>query len=187
MWRMIWQETSDIAVVVMLTKTFELGKDKCYQYFPEDDLKPWHIRDNGEFNDGFRATIALLDKRRDTKSASTVRKLLLQVGDKKKIVWHLLFKGWPDYNVPEGDDKVALIELIKLANEKNAGRSNPLIVHCKSQLCDSVCTLRKLTPRLQVALVLADRGPSSLWTTSSGKSTEEPYPFASDKTWFLKP
>jgi len=132
MWRMIWQETSDIAVVVMLTKTSELGRDKCFQYYPEDNSIPWHIRDNGEFNDGFQATITLLDKRRDTKSASTVRKLLLQVGDKKKIVWHLLFKGWPDYNVPEGDDKAALIELIKLANEKNAGRSNPLIVHCSA-------------------------------------------------------
>ncbi|KAF8541961.1 protein-tyrosine phosphatase-like protein [Trichophaea hybrida] len=132
MWRMIWQETGDVAVVVMLTKTFELGRDKCFQYFPEDDPEPWEIRDDGEFGDGFNATVALLEKKKDPRSSCTVRKLLMKVGDKQKIVWHLLFKGWPDYNVPEGDEKSALLELIKLANEKNSGPDNPLIVHCNA-------------------------------------------------------
>jgi protein-tyrosine phosphatase len=132
MWRMIWQETSEVAVVVMLTKTYELGRDKCFQYFPDNDPTPWNIRDDGEFGDGFEATVTLVEKKKDVKSACTVRKLLMTVGEKKKIVWHLFFKGWPDYNVPEGDDKSALMELIKLANEKNTGPDNPLIVHCSA-------------------------------------------------------
>jgi protein-tyrosine phosphatase len=131
MWRMIWQETADVAVVVMLTKTTELGRSKCFQYYPEAEGETWEIKDQGEFGDSFHATVSLLEKRRDLRSACTVRKLLMAVGDKTKAVWHLLFKGWPDYNVPEGDDKSALLELIKLANEKNTGPENPLIVHCK--------------------------------------------------------
>lgn len=116
----------------MLTKTFELGRDKCFQYFPENDTEHLEIRDDGEFGDSFDATVTLLEKKRDPKSSCSVRKLLLKVGDRPKIVWHLLFKGWPDYNVPEGDDKSALLELIKLANEKNSGPDNPLIVHCRA-------------------------------------------------------
>jgi protein-tyrosine phosphatase len=127
---MIWQETSEVAVIMMLTKTTELGKDKCSQYFPEDvGDEPWTM--NGEESgDDFKATIELLEKTRDKRSSSTVRKILLKVGDKKRIVWHLLFKGWPDYSVPEGEDRGALLEAIKLANEKNSGPHNPLIVHC---------------------------------------------------------
>ena len=130
-WRMIWQETGPVAVVVMLTKTLELGRDKCFQYFPDADTEPWEVRDDvGEFGDGFHATVTLQSKKRDPRSACTVRKLIMCVGNETKVVWHLFFKGWPDYNVPEGDDKSALLELIKLANEKNLGNENPLIVHC---------------------------------------------------------
>jgi len=140
MWRMIWQETTDVAVVVMLTKTFELGRDKCFQYFPESSPEPWVIKDEGEFGDGFEATLTLLEKKKDFRSLCTIRKLLMKVGDKTKIIWHLLFKGWPDYNVPEGEDKSALLELIKLANEKNTGPDNPLIVHCECS-CSPVRSL----------------------------------------------
>ncbi|PWW72139.1 hypothetical protein C7212DRAFT_360319 [Tuber magnatum] len=132
-WRMVWQETSDVAVIVMLTKTFELGRDKCFQYFPEKlDDTPWIVDGDEEFGDGFKATIRLLEKTKDKRSSCTVRKISLKVGEKEKIVWHLLFKGWPDFNVPEGDDRNALLEAIKLANEKNSGPHNPLIVHCSA-------------------------------------------------------
>lgn len=129
---MVWQETEEVAVIVMLTKMHELGQDKCFQYFPSQvGEEPWEIRDDGEFGDGFKAKITLLESTKDRKSACEVRKFELKVGGKSKIVWHLFFKGWPDYNVPEGTDKVALLELIRLANEKNSGPHNPLIVHCK--------------------------------------------------------
>lgn len=130
LWRMVWQETREVAVIVMLTRTHELGHDKCFQYFPLTvDEGPWEIQD--EFEDGFSATVTLLESVKDRRSASEVRKFEMKVGSRRKIVWHLFFKGWPDYNVPEGTDKIALLELIRLANEKNSGPENPLIVHCK--------------------------------------------------------
>ncbi|CCX33241.1 Similar to Tyrosine-protein phosphatase 3; acc. no. P32587 [Pyronema omphalodes CBS 100304] len=132
MWRMIWQETSDVAVLVMLTKIFEAGRDKCFQYYPENVDDSVTIVDGGEFGDDFTATITLLEKTTDARSTSDVRKMVMKVGDKEKTVWHLLFQGWPDWDVPEGDDKNALLELIKLANEKNSGPENPLIVHCSA-------------------------------------------------------
>ncbi|TGZ81170.1 hypothetical protein EX30DRAFT_371536 [Ascodesmis nigricans] len=132
LWRMVWHETGPVAVIVMLTKTSELGMDKCYQYFPgQVGEEPLKIVDQ-EFGDGFAATIQLLDLQKDRKSASEVRKLEMKVGGKSKTVWHLYFKGWPDYNVPDGTDKLALLELVRLANEKNTGAENPLIVHCSA-------------------------------------------------------
>lgn len=137
MWRMIWKETGSVAVVVMLTKTFELGRDKCFQYFPEAEGVTWPITDNEEFGDDFSATVTVLQKTKHRKSSCVVRKILMTAGEETKVVWHLLFKGWPDFSVPEGDDKQALLELIKLANEKNSGPDNPLIVHCTSPLIPS--------------------------------------------------
>lgn len=131
-WRMIWQETEEVAVIVMLTKTFELGRDKCFQYFPETvEDGAWVINGDEEFRDGFQATIECVEKIKDKRSSCTVRKLVLKVGDKERTIWHLLFKGWPDFGVPEGEDRNALLGTIRLANEKNSGSHNPLIVHCQ--------------------------------------------------------
>lgn len=131
LWHMIWQETSEVAVIMMLTRTCELGRDKCFPYFPEDiGSEPLTIGGDGEFEDNFEATITLLEKTKDKRSSSIVRKILLKVGDKERIVWHLLFEGWPDHDVPGGEGRNALLEVIKLANEKNSGPQNPLIVHC---------------------------------------------------------
>ncbi|KAI5790651.1 protein-tyrosine phosphatase-like protein [Peziza echinospora] len=135
LWRMVWQETSSVAVIVMLTRTLEQGQNKCFQYFPlkvEDE--PWTIDDSeNEFGDGFHGTLRVLEKTRDEASGCTIRKLLLEVGGQQKVVWHLLFKGWPDFGVPGEDQALALQQMIKIAAEKNtAGPENPLIVHCSA-------------------------------------------------------
>jgi protein-tyrosine phosphatase len=146
-WRMIAHETSSTAVVVMLTQTWEAGRDKCYQYFPlnvEDD--PMIINEADEFGDGFRAEVRLLELSTDTTSCSTVRKISLKTKEKKKeegeeiereietekIVWHLLFEGWPDFTVPEGENRTALLHLIKLSAAKNEHPDNPRIIHCSA-------------------------------------------------------
>lgn len=161
-WRMIWQETEEVAVIVMLTKTSELGRDKCFQYFPETvEDGAWVINGDEEFRDGFQATIECVEKTKDKRSSCTMRKMVLKVGDKERTVWHLLFKGWPDFGVPEGEDRNALLGTIKLANEKNSGPHNPLIVHCQRFSPPSVVFCQPLTiSYVQVALVLVDQAPS---------------------------
>ncbi|GKZ59151.1 hypothetical protein AnigIFM49718_005012 [Aspergillus niger] len=75
--------------------------------------------------------ITLLESMFDVKSRSEIRKLELTIGSKTKIVWHFLFAGWPEYSKPEGDDREALLELIKLSASKS-GPQNPRVVHCSS-------------------------------------------------------
>lgn len=127
---MVWQETGSVAVIAMLTKTLEQGQNKCFQYFPlKVEDSPWTIDGDEEYGDGFHATLTLLEKTKEVAAGSTLRKMSMVVDGKEKIVWHLLFKGWPDFGVPAAEQKAALLEMIKLANQKNTdGPQNPLIV-----------------------------------------------------------
>jgi protein-tyrosine phosphatase len=131
---MIWHETANPAVIVMLTQTWEAGRDKCFQYFPEDiqtnDVLT--IDDDNEFGDGFKATIKLLSLSQDAASRSTIRKMALSVDGEQKIIWHLLFSGWPDFCVPEGENQSALLQLIKLSEDYNAVAGGPRIIHCSA-------------------------------------------------------
>ncbi|EPS29915.1 hypothetical protein PDE_04865 [Penicillium oxalicum 114-2] len=142
-WHMVFHESKDEAVIVMLTQTFEGGREKCSQYFPldaehdtmilsEDDSDPFAATEGSP--DEATATIGkvtLLESTFDEKARSEVRKLELTLGSESKIVWHFLFAGWADYSKPEGSDREALLELIQLSASK-AGPENPRIVHCSA-------------------------------------------------------
>ena len=130
---MIWHETKDVAVIVMLTRTAEAGRDKCFQYYPLDpENDNIQINTGNETNDTPTGSVRLLETDFHQASRSTVCKLLLTFEEESKTVWHLLFSGWPDYNVPEGEDRAGLLELIKLSAAKNTGPDNPRIVHCSA-------------------------------------------------------
>ena len=78
---MIWDESSVVGVIVMLTKTWEAGRDKCFQYFPETiENDTLVVNNEDECGDGFKATVKLLEMEHDELSRSTVRKLQVTVG-----------------------------------------------------------------------------------------------------------
>ena len=170
---MVWHEKSEPTVIVMLTQTHESGKEKCFPYFPESmDAPVLQVNEEDEFGDGFSAMVTLKSLNEDAKTHSTIRELDLVSTDvnsgtevegdgksgnndennKHRTVWHLLFAGWPDFFVPEGDDRAALLALIKLSEHLSGdGRSvgdkgtagvekdslgnknrNPRIVHCSA-------------------------------------------------------
>ncbi|KAL9585929.1 MAG: hypothetical protein Q9203_004053 [Teloschistes exilis] len=132
-WHMVWHQTADVAVIVMLTQTAESGREKCYQYFPLDEHTEDMTIEPIEHKDSTSAgTVSLIEAHFDQASKSTVRKLLMSFGDESKVVWHILFSGWPDFRVPQKDDRAALFELLKLSAAKNTSTSNPRIVHCSA-------------------------------------------------------
>lgn len=164
-WQMIWHETGEVAVIVMLTQTHEAGREKCFTYFPldlenkamvvgdglekddasealegaddlaessETDDGAKHLEPSGD-TDEFSAKVELVDCLFDEQSRSTVRNLLLHHGGDSKKVVHYLFEGWPDFHVPDGQDRLALLELVKksAASAKDTAK-NPRIVHCSA-------------------------------------------------------
>lgn len=130
---MIWHESKEVAVIVMLTRTAEAGRDKCFQYYPLDpENDSFQINTGNETNDTPTGSVRLLETDFHQASRATVSKLLLTFGEETKTVWHLLFSGWSDHNVPEDEDRTGLLELIKLSAAKNTGPDNPRIVHCSA-------------------------------------------------------
>lgn len=148
-YRMLANETSDPAVVVMLTQTHEAGREKCFQYFPDSPATPLPLgpeEEERESGDTFTGEVHLIRAEEDTASRSTIRKLLLrtrhaaesapsekegeeaQAEEEKwqeKEIYHLLFAGWPDFMVPEGENRSAMLRLIALSARLNASSSTP--------------------------------------------------------------
>lgn len=133
---MIWNETSSPAVIVMLTQTHESGREKCYQYYPQSPSNPdLRVNEHDEFEDGLIHDVKLVSLENNEEARAEVRELDMirdDEGEPKKV-WHFLFGGWPDFLVPEGAEREALLKLIDLSREKNADNStNPRIVHCSA-------------------------------------------------------
>ncbi|KAL4991378.1 protein-tyrosine phosphatase-like protein [Aspergillus falconensis] len=143
-WNMVFHETEDVAVVVMLTQTMEAGREKCSQYFPlelenptmylrQDNSGPCVESKEQELGDGDAlGQITLVESTWNPECRSEVRQLQLTFGSKSKAVWHFLFAGWADYSKPVGEDRDALLHLIKLSASKASSSQNPRIVHCSA-------------------------------------------------------
>lgn len=140
---MVFHESTEVGVIVMLTQTFEGGREKCSQYFPLDLNQPAMAlsaeesdpfvsdESDGQEDAGIVGKVTLLETTFDPKAHSEIRKLELTIGSESKIVWHFLFAGWADYSKPEGDDRQALLELITLSASK-CSTDNPRVVHCSA-------------------------------------------------------
>ena len=163
-WHMTWQQTSDVAVVVMLTQFAEGGREKCYQYFPlntEDEMMMIDPQDRPESPQG---RLVCSEVSFDNASRSTVRKLLLSYGEETRVVWHLLFSGWPDFEVPQYEDRAALLELLKLSAEKNTGANNPRIIHCSAGVgrSGSFIALEFLLAQIETGAIMEARDDEDL-------------------------
>lgn len=132
-WHMIWHETVDVAVIVMLTQTHDGFMEKCCQYFPLNaEAGSYKVESLDKVQGTPEGCVNFLETVSEPDSKIEVRKLCLQFGEETKEVWHFLFSGWPDFAVPENEDRAALLELLKLSAEKNKSPSNPRVVHCSA-------------------------------------------------------
>lgn len=136
-WRMIWKENQSPAVIVMLTQTHETGREKCYPYYPLSTTDPdMRVNDSDEFEDGFIHNLHLESIAQDHEARTEVREIDMTSSDGSESckIWHLLFAGWPDFSVPEGTDRAAMLKLVALSRTKNEHQNttNPRIVHCSA-------------------------------------------------------
>ena len=130
---MVWHETSDIAVIVMLTTLVEGIKEKCFQYYPEDlESDTMDLQFLREEEESPEAQAKLLEKTWDEDVKATIRRIELTHDSRTKTIWHLSFLDWPDQTVPEADTRTALLKLVALSRQKNPEVSNPNIVHCSA-------------------------------------------------------
>lgn len=146
---MVWQETSDVAVIIMLTQTHDGTHEKCFQYFPLDTEVSFKIDplEGARHTPGTHVpekrssdrhspeshtpenSVTLLEYYPEMYSKTQVRKLVLNFGAETKDVWHFFFTAWPDFATPEDEDRTALLRLLRLYTEKNSSSGNPRIIH----------------------------------------------------------
>ena len=120
-----------------------------------------------------QASVTLLEFYHDTVSRSEVRKLLLTIGDQTKVIWHYLFNGWPDYGKPEGEDRRALIELIKQSSLQAGNPSlNPRFVHCSAGVGRTGTFIALDFLLKEIAHGKLEVIPSSSRPSSSGQHTQ---------------
>ncbi|EHK43987.1 hypothetical protein TRIATDRAFT_293301 [Trichoderma atroviride IMI 206040] len=140
-WRMIAEQIPSHAVIVQLTNMVELDVIKCDQYFPMGEEIPtggrdivWGINDyNNVWGDNWRADLTFVSVEQLARGAIERRKLLLHVhGEKEpRVVWHFLYKRWPDFGVPTAEDLDGFLELMKLSRQHSTP-SAPRIIHCSA-------------------------------------------------------
>ncbi|PTB77480.1 tyrosine phosphatase [Trichoderma longibrachiatum ATCC 18648] len=139
-WRMIAEQCPSPAVIVQLTNLVELDVIKCDQYFPMGDELPtggqdttWSVNEYNLWGDNWRADLTFVSVEELAGGAIEKRKLLLHVhGEQEpRVVWHFLYRRWPDFGVPTAEDVDSFLELMKLSREHTAP-SAPRVIHCSA-------------------------------------------------------
>ncbi|RDA91286.1 hypothetical protein CP533_6309 [Ophiocordyceps camponoti-saundersi (nom. inval.)] len=133
-WRMVAEQVPSPAVIVQLTSMEENGMSKCHRYFPDADdaISTWTLNEADVWHDGWSAQLTFVSRRYAADGALEVRKLLLDVDgeDETRVVWHFLYRRWPDFGVPSMHHMDAFFDLMRLSRQYAA--TGPRIVHCSA-------------------------------------------------------
>lgn len=120
-WQMIWEKKS--SVIVMVTKCEEMGKVKCFQYWPHPD------EDKRVYGD---VTVTIMDEK--PYADIVIRTLSISHNKHKGFgahwVTHVQLVSWPDHGVPE--DPNLLLKLRRRVNSFNGAGCTAIVVHCSA-------------------------------------------------------
>lgn len=104
-WNMIWQENT--RVIVMTTKEFERGKNKCAKYWP----------DEGQCKQFGPAKIQCISE--SSTSDYTLREFMFSWRDQpERKIFHYHFQVWPDHGVPA--DPGCVLNFLQDVNTKQS-------------------------------------------------------------------
>ncbi|KAH8419721.1 hypothetical protein KR009_001581 [Drosophila setifemur] len=122
-WNMVWQENT--RVIVMTTKEYERGKEKCARYWP----------DEGKTEQFGLARIQCVSE--NSTSDYTLREFLVSWRDQPaRRIYHYHFQVWPDHGVPA--DPGCVLNFLQDVNTRQgqlaqAGeKPGPICVHCSA-------------------------------------------------------
>ncbi|XP_039152682.1 tyrosine-protein phosphatase corkscrew isoform X4 [Drosophila simulans] len=122
-WNMVWQENT--RVIVMTTKEYERGKEKCARYWP----------DEGRSEQFGHARIQCVSE--NSTSDYTLREFLVSWRDQPaRRIFHYHFQVWPDHGVPA--DPGCVLNFLQDVNTRQshlaqAGeKPGPICVHCSA-------------------------------------------------------
>ncbi|KAI0234523.1 Receptor-type tyrosine-protein phosphatase beta, partial [Lamellibrachia satsuma] len=120
-WRMIWEQ--NVPIIVMLTRLVEKGREKCSQYWPQDNEAVYY----GDLQVSMRSESVL--------NNYTIRIFDIQLvsiqGQMKRMIKQFHFTSWNDYVVPETTE-VMLNFIHVVRSHVRPNSKGPIVVHCSA-------------------------------------------------------
>lgn len=136
-WRMCWESNS--RAIVMLTRTFEKGREKCDHYWPHDTVPVYY----GDIK------VTLLN---DSHYPDwVITEFMMTRGDTQRIIRHFHFTTWPDFGVPNPPQTLA--RFVRAFRERVGPDQRPIVVHCSAGVGRSgtFITLDRILQQIQVS------------------------------------
>ncbi|XP_058822089.1 tyrosine-protein phosphatase 10D isoform X2 [Topomyia yanbarensis] len=136
-WRMCWESNS--RAIVMLTRTFEKGREKCDHYWPHDTVPVYY----GDIK------VTLLN---DSHYPDwVITEFMMTRGDTQRIIRHFHFTTWPDFGVPNPPQTLA--RFVRAFRERVGPDQRPIAVHCSAGVGRSgtFITLDRILQQIQVS------------------------------------
>ncbi|CAB4054438.1 unnamed protein product [Lepeophtheirus salmonis] len=116
-WSMIWKENSN--VIVMLTRTFELTRIMCVQYWPP------HINTKESYGD---FTVTLLEE--ENFAAYIVRSLNVKYNIEERVIRHYHYVDWPAYESTNTSTILQFRRHVRHDLPAHSLEFGPPILHC---------------------------------------------------------
>ncbi|KAG4079096.1 hypothetical protein HA402_001067 [Bradysia odoriphaga] len=135
-WRMCWESNS--RAIVMLTRCFEKGREKCDQYWPTDNNPVYY----GDIKVQLLTYSELVDWE--------ITEFSICRGSEQRIIRHFHFTTWPDFGVPNPPQ--TLVRFVRAFRERIGPDQRPICVHCSAGVGRSgtFITLDRILQQIQV-------------------------------------
>lgn len=112
---MCWESTS--RAIVMLTRFFEKGREKCDQYWPTDTDPIYY----GDIKVQLLNSSDYLDW--------VITEFTIKRGNEERRIVHFYFKTWPDFGVVPPQ---ILVRFVRAFRNRIKSEQRPVIVHCSA-------------------------------------------------------
>lgn len=114
-WRMCWESNS--RAIVMLTRCYEKGREKCDEYWPTN-TSPVYYGD-----------ISVQMKNSNQQADWEVTEFVIKRGNEERTIRHFHFTTWPDFGVVPPQ---TLVRFVRAFRERVKPDQRPIIVHCSA-------------------------------------------------------
>lgn len=156
-WRMCWESNS--RAIVMLTRCFEKGREKCDHYWPHDTVPVFYgdikvqILNDSHYPDWVITEFMMCrvsDSQRFFQSGICHFCFFFQ-GNEQRVIRHFHFTTWPDFGVPNPPQTLA--RFVRAFRERVGPDQRPIVVHCSAGVGRSgtFITLDRILQQIQVA------------------------------------
>lgn len=134
---MCWESNS--RAIVMLTRCFEKGREKCDQYWPNDTVPVYYgdikvqILNDSHYPDWI------------------ITEFMVWREKEQRIIRHFHFTTWPDFGVPNPPQTLA--RFVRAFRDRVGPDQRPIVVHCSAGVGRSgtFITLDRILQQIQVA------------------------------------